>query len=312
MADWDGLQQRAQERYEDGEARLPDDPDARQKQLTRMGNAAGAAGLDGADGGSRRPRVVRPRRRALPRELGARAARKLGPPDRRDQGADPRGRLGRRRRRRALGARGRRRRGRVADRPLRRRARVRRARRVGRRRACTPTTPARTRRSRSEVADALAFIAAEDVRRLRRGRRGRARVVRDPRRVPRGHPGRGHGARAPGARRPPRHGDRARVARCCRERPVLLYDGGCRFCRFAARVVARLDFGRLAFLPFDDPAAEPLLARLPEAAASRACTCSDPTAPCGARAARPTASSPATADRLGRLVPSAPGPRRYP
>ncbi len=32
-------------RYEDGAARLPDDPDARQKQLTRMGNAAGAAGL---------------------------------------------------------------------------------------------------------------------------------------------------------------------------------------------------------------------------------------------------------------------------
>jgi hypothetical protein len=54
MADWDGLQQRARERYEDGEARLPDDPDARQKQLTRMGNAAGAAGLAalmaGADG----------------------------------------------------------------------------------------------------------------------------------------------------------------------------------------------------------------------------------------------------------------------
>jgi hypothetical protein len=45
MADWDGLQQRARERYENGEARLPDDPDARQKQLTRMGNAAGAAGL---------------------------------------------------------------------------------------------------------------------------------------------------------------------------------------------------------------------------------------------------------------------------
>jgi hypothetical protein len=45
MADWGALQQRARERYEDGEARLPDDPDARQKQLTRMGNAAGAAGL---------------------------------------------------------------------------------------------------------------------------------------------------------------------------------------------------------------------------------------------------------------------------
>ena len=54
MADWDGLQQGARERYEDGDARLPDDPDARQKQLTRMGNAAGAAGLAalmaGADG----------------------------------------------------------------------------------------------------------------------------------------------------------------------------------------------------------------------------------------------------------------------
>ena len=33
------------ERYEEGAARLPDDPDARQRQLTRMGNAAGAAGL---------------------------------------------------------------------------------------------------------------------------------------------------------------------------------------------------------------------------------------------------------------------------
>jgi len=54
MADWDGLQQRARGRYEEGEARLPDDPDARQKQLTRMGNAACAAGLAalmaGADG----------------------------------------------------------------------------------------------------------------------------------------------------------------------------------------------------------------------------------------------------------------------
>ena len=45
MADWEQLQQRAAERYEDGERRLPDDPDARQRQLTRMGNAAGAAGL---------------------------------------------------------------------------------------------------------------------------------------------------------------------------------------------------------------------------------------------------------------------------
>jgi hypothetical protein len=34
-------------RYEDGERRLPEDADERQRQLTRMGNAAGAAGLCG-------------------------------------------------------------------------------------------------------------------------------------------------------------------------------------------------------------------------------------------------------------------------
>lgn len=45
MPDWTQLRARAVERYEDGAARLPDDPDARQRQLTRLGNAAGAAGL---------------------------------------------------------------------------------------------------------------------------------------------------------------------------------------------------------------------------------------------------------------------------
>jgi hypothetical protein len=45
MPDWGALHARARERYEDGKARLPDDPDQRQRQLTRMGNAAGAAGL---------------------------------------------------------------------------------------------------------------------------------------------------------------------------------------------------------------------------------------------------------------------------
>ena len=45
MPDWEELHARARERYEDGAARLPDDPDQRQRQLTRMGNAAGAAGL---------------------------------------------------------------------------------------------------------------------------------------------------------------------------------------------------------------------------------------------------------------------------
>ena len=54
VPNWEELQQSAVARYEDGAARLPDDPDARQRQLTRMGNAAGAAGLaalmSGADG----------------------------------------------------------------------------------------------------------------------------------------------------------------------------------------------------------------------------------------------------------------------
>ena len=47
MSDWQEHVTREIARFEDGEARLPDagDPDARQKQLARMGNAAGGAGL---------------------------------------------------------------------------------------------------------------------------------------------------------------------------------------------------------------------------------------------------------------------------
>ena len=45
MTDWDEHLAREAGRYDDGEARLPDDPDARQRQLTRLGNAAGGAGL---------------------------------------------------------------------------------------------------------------------------------------------------------------------------------------------------------------------------------------------------------------------------
>jgi tetratricopeptide (TPR) repeat protein len=47
MVDWAAHVEREQGRYADGESRLPeiDDPDARQKQLTRMGNAAAGAGL---------------------------------------------------------------------------------------------------------------------------------------------------------------------------------------------------------------------------------------------------------------------------
>jgi hypothetical protein len=47
MEAWTARAEREVERYRDGEARLPEagDADARQKQLTRMGNAAGGAGL---------------------------------------------------------------------------------------------------------------------------------------------------------------------------------------------------------------------------------------------------------------------------
>jgi hypothetical protein len=45
--DWAAHLEREQRRYADGKARLPDaaDADARQRQLTRLGNAAGGAGL---------------------------------------------------------------------------------------------------------------------------------------------------------------------------------------------------------------------------------------------------------------------------
>ena len=43
--DWNERARAAQARYEDGAARLPETTDERQRQLTRMGNAAWAAGL---------------------------------------------------------------------------------------------------------------------------------------------------------------------------------------------------------------------------------------------------------------------------
>jgi hypothetical protein len=45
MADWAERARGAQARYDDGATRLPEDGDERQRQLTRMGNAAWAAGL---------------------------------------------------------------------------------------------------------------------------------------------------------------------------------------------------------------------------------------------------------------------------
>ena len=43
--DWNAHLEREEARFRDGSERLPDDPDARQRQLTRMGNAAYGAGL---------------------------------------------------------------------------------------------------------------------------------------------------------------------------------------------------------------------------------------------------------------------------
>lgn len=47
MSEWDDHVERERQRFHDGQARLPDaeDPDTRQRQLTRMGNAANGAGL---------------------------------------------------------------------------------------------------------------------------------------------------------------------------------------------------------------------------------------------------------------------------
>ena len=45
MTDWEERAARAIARHDDGAARLPEDRDERQRQLTRMGNAAWAAGL---------------------------------------------------------------------------------------------------------------------------------------------------------------------------------------------------------------------------------------------------------------------------
>jgi hypothetical protein len=47
VPDWAAYARREEQRYRDGEGRLPgeEEPDARQRQLTRLGNAAGGAGL---------------------------------------------------------------------------------------------------------------------------------------------------------------------------------------------------------------------------------------------------------------------------
>jgi predicted DCC family thiol-disulfide oxidoreductase YuxK len=50
------------------------------------------------------------------------------------------------------------------------------------------------------------------------------------------------------------------------DRPVLFYDGDCRFCRAMARAIAVMDRGRrYAYLPFSDALADDLLGPVPAA-----------------------------------------------
>ncbi|HSF60842.1 MAG TPA: DCC1-like thiol-disulfide oxidoreductase family protein [Gaiellaceae bacterium] len=104
------------------------------------------------------------------------------------------------------------------------------------------------------------------------------------------------------------------------ERPVLLYDGECRFCRFLARCVVRLDRrSKLAILPLTDAAAASLLEALPadERLTSWRFVRRDGSLVGygGVRGRLPDALYAIVArhrGRLGRLVPDGPAPRRYP
>jgi predicted DCC family thiol-disulfide oxidoreductase YuxK len=113
-------------------------------------------------------------------------------------------------------------------------------------------------------------------------------------------------------------------------RPVVLYDADCRFCRFAARAIERLDRRRrLALLPLGDAEAEPFLA---EVAANERLSSLRLVEPDGRLLSRGAAVKAVAAHlgiwsagldraydaiasrrgRLGRLVPDGPAPRRFP
>ena len=204
--EWAEHVEREQERYRDGQARLADvdDPDARQKQLTRMGNAAGGPGLallmQGRDGEATEWFSLAAERYresfadAPPgswgRPIGAIKNLLLGGDW---EGAEAAAEWV------SAGAGS-------AESP------------IGKYAACLAfLVLERDREARVladnlrthdgfpiDVADALAMIPRCRGLRLRRG--VGARIVRDARRVPRGHPGCGHGHRPADPRDPAGHG----------------------------------------------------------------------------------------------------------
>jgi hypothetical protein len=79
-----------------------------------------------------------------------------------------------------------------------------------------------------------------------------------------------------------------------------------------ARVAARLDHGHYAYLPFDDPDAELLLARLPESKRYASAHVVRPDGSVWSPSSAPYRLVARNRHRLGKLVPSRRGPRRFP
>jgi len=79
-----------------------------------------------------------------------------------------------------------------------------------------------------------------------------------------------------------------------------------------ARVAARFDGSRLAYLPFDDPDTGPLLARLPETVRFESAHVVRRDGSVWSPSSAPYRLVARNRGRLGRLVPNRPGPRRYP
>lgn len=79
-----------------------------------------------------------------------------------------------------------------------------------------------------------------------------------------------------------------------------------------ARVAARVDGGRLAYLPFDDPDARPLLAPLPEERRFASAHVVRRDGTIWSPSSAPYRLVARNRHRLGPVSPDGPGPRRYP